>query len=184
MLKSRIVIEEDTFSEYLTFIYDNFHKNLPTELKHLARTMVGEEEDDGTGFIPKFISTTFNPNLFISGQEEEYWQLKSSQRSNVIGGGNLSSIEVIYTGMRLHENLHNYAKVWTEFAGDDGMLERDYAFYQETGMDTIADSSDAKHKGGIRAGVMASSDTLFNHTAEYVYNIMRRGDGNISPKLI
>lgn len=186
-MKAKIIVTEDSFSEYLNFIYDSLHKYAPKELKREARLLTGDVGNENSGFIPKYMSTTFNPNLFISGQEEEYWIIKNQTRSGVIGGGNVSSLEIIYTGMRLHETFPpGEAKVWSEFSEDGAMykLERDYAFYQETGLDPLAPSSMAKHTGAVAKGVAESKDTLYHNVADYVYNIMRRGRGDIPPKLI
>ena len=189
-MKGKIIIQEDTFSEYLTYIYNSFHENMPKELKRQARLLTGEEGDENTGFIAKHMSTDFNPNLFISGQEQEYWIIKNSSRTLVQGGGNVSSIEAVYTGMRLHENLEpGTAMVWREFGeygvgGTEDVLERDYALYQETGLDKYAPPWLAKHQGAVAKGTKESSITLFEHAADYVYNIMRKGNGDIPPKLI
>lgn len=186
-MKGKIVIQEDTFSEYLDYIYNSFHENMSKELKRQARLLTGEEGDEDTGFIAKHMSTDFNPNLFISGQEEEYWIIKNASRTLVQGGGNVSSIEAVYTGMRLHETFPpGEARVWSEFSVDGAKyeLERDYAFYQETGLDPYAPSWQAYHKGAVAKGTRESSVTLFEHAAEYVYNIMRKGDGDIPPKII
>lgn len=186
-MKAKIIIAEDTFSEYLDFVYDSLHKNTPKELKREARLLTGDVGDESSGFIPKYMSTEFNPNLFISGQEEEYWVIKNQTRSGVIGGGNVSSLEVIYTGMRLHKTFPpGEAKVWSEFGedGDTYELERDYSFYQETGLDREAPSHMARHTGAVAKGTAESGKTLYQNVADYVYNIMRRGSGDIPPRLI
>ena len=193
-MKAKIIIKEDTFSEYLDFIYNSLHENMPKELKREARLLTGDEWDENSGFIAPRMTVSlfgeFNPNLFASGQEEEYWVIKNASRSLVQGGGNVSSLEAIYTGMRLHKHYDDDAMVWWEFAEDNEpdpalrVLGRDYSFYQETGIDPIARPEDARAQGAIKEGVKASSDTLFSHAADYVYNIMRKGNGDIPPKLI
>ena len=53
-------------------------------------------------------------------------------------------------------------------------LARDYAYYQETGIDPIAKSEDAKHKGFIRRGVQNSEKRIQNKTAGYLKQILRQ----------
>lgn len=190
-MKAKITVTEDTFSEYLDFVYNSFHENAPKELKREARLLTGDEWDADSGFIAKYMSTTFNPNLYASGQEADYWVVKNkSNPHGLMGGSNVSTLEIYYTGMRLHNNYDDEARVWWEFAeGQEAdpterVLERDYSFYQETGIDPIALPKYAKHTGAIAKGVRESKDTLLTNVSDYYYNIMRKGKGDIPPRLI
>lgn len=174
-MKAKITVT-DSLTEYFETIQANMNENLEEQLRVMARRLVGEEENPSDGFIAPEMSTDFNPNLYISGQEEEYWKL-SHNSSQLMGGHQSSVLEIMYTGMRLHENLGSDAKVWSEFTNDYGRLGRDYAFYQETGMDPIAKSRDAKHKGAIATGVRASKELMFEMTVNFVENILKKGSG-------
>lgn len=174
-MKAKITVE-DSLTEYFNTIQANMDENTDEQLRLMARRLVGEEEDPNDGYIAREMSTGFNPNLYISGQEEDFWNI-TQNTSQLMGGHQSSVLEIIYTGMRLHENRGNDAKVWSEFMNDYGRLGRDYAFYQETGLDPIAKSSDAKHKGAIAKGTRASKKTMFDMTISFVKNILKEGSG-------
>lgn len=174
-MKAKITVT-DSLTEYFETIQKNMNENLDEQLRIMARKLVGEEEDPDDGFIAPEMSTDFNPNLYISGQEEDFWEIYSNS-SQLMGGHQSSVLEIIYTGMRLHENLGDSAKVWSEFTNDYGRLGRDYAFFQETGLDPIAKSRDAKHKGAIATGVRASKKVMFDMTVNFVENILKEGSG-------
>jgi hypothetical protein len=124
----------------------------------------------------------------MSGQDENYWKVNKKSYSgagSILGGRNVSSIEIMYTGERIEEYTSSIPpKVWWEFGDKDtGTLERDYAFFQETGIDPIADSEDARAKGAIAIGVAESKHTLLEHSQKYLESIMKRGGGDIPPRL-
>ena len=176
-MKGKIVVEE-SLTEYLQYIQNSLHETKEQELRKQARLLVGEYDNPTSGYIAPRMSTDFNPNLYLSGQEEEFWIVNSNE--------NVSTIQIIYTGMRLHDNYPDDARVWLEFSENlepyppYRELERDYAYYQETGSDPIAKPSDAKHKFAIKKGVFASRNELHNHAAKYLKSIMRRGNGEFS----
>lgn len=191
----RFDIVEDTITEYLDFISESFKSNSPKELKKQARILTGEYGDEHDGYIAPNMTVArygeFNPNLFMSGQEEEYWNLyANSNPHGLMGGKNSIGIEISYTGARLHQNYGDEAKVWWEFAeGNEGnpeerILERDYAFYQETGIDKIARPKDARATGAIATGVHEAKDELLDHSAKYLLSILKKQNGDIPPKLI
>ena len=188
-------IIEDTVTEYLDFISESFYKNTPKELKKQARILTGEEGDEHDGYIAPNMTVAkygeFNPNLFMSGQEEKYWNLYAkSNPHNLMGRTSAMGIEIIYTGMRLHKNYDDEAKVWWEFAYDneadplERVLERDYSFYQETGLDPIARPKYARAKGAIATGVREAKNELLDHSAKYLLSILKKQNGDIPPKLI
>lgn len=188
MLKLKIT--EDTITEYMDFIWNSFNKNAPRELKKQARLLTGEEGDEGDGYIAPNMTVSkfgeFNPNLFMSGQEEEFWKLYSNSNPyGLMGVKDTHSIEIIYTGMRLNRNYGDDAKVWSEF-GDKaaGRLERDYAYFQETGLDPIAKPKQARAKGAIATGVRESKTELLQHSSKYLESILKKQNGDIPPKLI
>jgi len=171
---AKITIKEDTISEYFDYIYNTLHQTTEKEIKKMARLMVGHEGEED-GYIAPRMSTEFNPNLYISGQEEEYWQILSN--------GEITTLEAIYTGMRLPHSPDS--KVWFEFGDKEmGIIERDYAFYQETGVDKWATPSGARHKYAIERGVYMSGRELLDHSTKYLESIIKRGGGDIPPKLI
>lgn len=174
-MKAKLTVEE-SLTDYFNTIQANMEENIDAQLRLMARALVGEEENPNDGFIARNMSTSFNPNLYISGQEEDYWNI-SRHTSQLMGGHQSSVLEIIYTGMRLHENYGDDAKVWSEFMNEYGRLGRDYSFFQETGLDPIAKSSDAKHKGAIAKGTRESKDKMFEMTENFVKNILKEGSG-------
>ena len=190
-MKTKFVIVEDTITEYLDLISNDIQEYAPRELKKLARLLVGEEENEASGYIAQHMSTTFNPFLFMSGQFEENWFFSNSTNPhNLMGRKNSNTIEIIYSGMELQEYYGDEARLWWEFAKDgdnhspDRELERDYAYFQETGIDKLARSKDAKHKGAIAKGVKASKAELLDHSKQYLDSILHKHKGDIPPKVI
>ncbi len=166
-MKAKITVAE-SLKEYFETIQRNMDENLDKQLRLMARELVGDEEDPSDGFIAPLMSSKFNPNLYISGQEDEFWQVDFSEGIN--------QIIMVYTGMRLHENYDN-PKVWWEFANEWGRLARDYAYYQETQSDHIAKPEGAKHPFAVERGVLASRDKMFEMTINFVENILKEGSG-------
>lgn len=194
-MKTKIQITEDTITEYMDFIWESFNKNAPRELEKQSRLLVGEYGDEHDGYIAPNMATArygdFNPNLFMSGQEQDYWKhYGSSNPHGIMGQKDLIGIEILYTGMRLHENYGDDAKVWWEFAKDnegdptERILGRDYAYYQETGLDPIAHPKHARAKGAIATGVRESKRELLEHSSKYLESIMKKHNGDIPPKII
>ena len=180
-LKAEVI--EDTVTEYLDFIVNSFDENAPKELKEQARLLVGDEGDETGGFIAPLMSTNYNPNLFISGQMEESWNLTTSSNPyGIMGEHDTLGIEIMYSGLKYYSLYGDDDKVWWEFAeynsnSETKKLARDYAFYQETGLDPIAKPKNARHKGAIAKGTKAASGELLNHSARYLKAIMRRQNG-------
>lgn len=149
---AKITIVEDTVTEYLqrlaTLSADetntkNFLRDASSELhfRYIAPRM------------PKW-----NPNLIHSPIEPEHQLFEGAVEKSVI--------ELLYTGFTEDANDNLLPKgVWSEF-GDksQGILERDYAYFQETGKDPIADADDAKHKFFVKTG---TSD----YNTEYHYKV-------------
>ena len=194
--KIKIVIKEDTLTEYFDYIYNTLHETTDKELKKQARILTGEFGDEHDGYIAPNMTVAkfeeFNPNLFMSGQDDHYWKLYNEHNPHgVMGGRNASGIEITYTGMRIEEySSSDPLKIWWEFAEDPTVepaereLKRDYSFFQETGMDPIAKPKQARAKGAIALGVREGKHELLDHSTKYLESIMKRGGGDIPPRLI
>ena len=107
----------------------------------------------------------WNPNLMYSPLEREHQIVKTSST--------LSSLELIYTGFtELEEG--GEINVWSEFAehGNPAThhLERDYAFYQETGYDPIAPVFGGH--GYVAKGTAAYSTQMNYKTMAYLDRLM------------
>lgn len=165
---------QDNLTKYFEELQMNFESSKPALNEAFAESIVGKYGSPVSGHIAQFMSQTFNPNLFMSGQNPNYWQFESKE--------GMSILEVLYTGIHLHDKYPvGKAKVWSEFATSDTKnkplqereLARDYAYYQETGIDPIAKSSDAKHKGAIKEGLSLSNQFDLEKTGDYLEHIMR-----------
>lgn len=162
---------QDNLTDYLDKLKTHFEKNKIILNEEFTRAVVGDYLNPNSGHIAKYMSTNFNPYLFTSGQDEHYWKFMSEE--------GMSSIEVLYSGMRLHDRYPvGKARVWWEFAENPSVpknqrrLARDYAWYQETGEDKIAMPDDAKHTGAIAKGLAEVSQKDLKNVNEYLMNIM------------
>lgn len=121
----RFEVEED-LSEYLAYLEKEI-KNTARDEKVLKR-MAKEFVDIVNEVIP-----TWNRNLMASGANPERW--------NIFNENNRTELEIIYTGMTgpggsAPDPSDLPQGVWWEF-GDKATktLKRDYAYYQEFGID-------------------------------------------------
>ena len=159
---------EETVTQGLNDLQERVSGEMENVLNEMASAATGYYEDT-TASIPRRMSTTFNPFLYISGQMPENREVNISQGQ--------SEILVRYSGMGLEEELGSDAKIWWEFAkGQEAdpyerELERDYAFFQETGSDPIAAPSGAKHKYAIQRGLHASTRQIHD-CAEREWKLM------------
>lgn len=172
-MKIKAIVTEDTITEYLTNLQSDYEKQEHTILEKMATRLVGEYGDETDGFIAPLMSHEFNPNLFMSGQDEDYWKIEQ--------GDERSTLEIIYTGKRLHDN-YSHPLVWWEFATEDTaddapryrQLGRDYAYFQETGRDPVAESSKAKHKYAVKTGLLTGASAVREVAGDYLMQLMKK----------
>ena len=158
-MKTKIQIVEDTVTEYL----DKLQKlsadpsNKTRFLKSAASEMHFEYVEP---LMPKW-----NPNLMYSPLE------KKNQVINV--SDTVSSIELIYTGYT-EEESYGLEKVYSEFAEggnpQSGHLARDYAYYQETGQDPIAEDFGGHHYVGL--GTLMYQSKYYSTVLYYLDDLM------------
>ena len=165
--------------KYLDELESLFQSEKKEMANTLMREMVGYPFSPEGGFIAPLMSK-WNPFLYSSGQNSEYWEGTSSK--------GLTTLEAVYTGMDIHKF---YGKglpkgVWWEFATpetasfkdpQDRVLGRDYAFYQETGIDIVAQPQFARHKGAIASGVELSAPHLHEEAKNYVSRLIKLQKG-------
>ena len=179
-MKSQLKVEmnRDTLSDYL----DKLDELMKTERKEMANTLmrklVGYPFSPYDGYIAPNMSK-YNPYLYSTGQNDEYWIGKSNNK--------LTTLEALYTGLDIHEYYGDGVPkgIWWEFATKDTSrlppkmrkLERDYAYFQETGRDKIADSKYAKRKGGIRKGILSAEAPLHSEAVKYFGRILQLRKG-------
>ena len=148
----------ENVTEYLDKLDAHMETESKTILHNLGAILV---EDYITPRIPKW-----NPNLVNSGEDTDYWKFSNK--------GGRHTLEILYTGMTDEAMDGDLEKgVWWEF-GDQGTrtLKRDYAYFQETGIDPIALHIDAKNKWFVANSVWASKNQLLTIASKYMDDIM------------
>lgn len=161
---------QDRLTEYLEELQAHFHKSQ----FRLMEAMGHDLAEDVMTFAPDW-----NPNLYLSGFEKRLWHKDISE--------GMSAIEILYTGFT--EQVDDI-DVWWEFATIDTMsglpedreLGRDYALYQETTYDRIADPRKAKHPHFVRKGSEVYSHNMKFKMERYLQQIMRLEELPKTPK--
>ena len=161
---------EENVSERLEELQKRVSERMESILREVSYQATGKEEEESAP-IPRLMGR-WNHWLFISGQLE-------SARSYDIGEDK-STITINYSGMRYEEFYADDFKSWWEFAEDNdpnpltAELERDYAFYQETGIDEIASPVDAKHEHAIEWGLLYAAPQIRNEAGRQFDILLER----------
>lgn len=144
-------VEEDTVTKYLNELI-----KLSSDESNKKRYL----GDAGYELHFRYIEPEmpkWNPNLMYSPLEKRHQIFDNDEEH--------SSLELLYTGFTEEAERRVLPEgVWSEF-GDktQGILQRDYAVYQETGQDPIADEFPGHHF--VRKGTS-------NYTTEFHYKTM------------
>lgn len=145
-------VKEDTLTTYLEevekLVLDS-QKDITYKLADILVYSVEPRVDTGT--------------LIESGFNEDNWFFHNKE--------NLSILEIMYTGK-------DNEKRWTEFGFDpdnptDTSQWRDYAYFQETGIDEEASKSDARRPHFIRDAINEQSDEIINRTQKYYNQLIK-----------
>ena len=145
-------VKEDTLTDYLNevekLVLDS-QKDITYKLADLLVYTVEPRVDTGT--------------LIESGFDEDNWFFQNKE--------NMSILEIMYTGK-------DNPTRWTEFGfnydnPNDKSQWRDYAYFQETGIDEVASKSDARRPHFIRDALNEQSDEIINRTQEYLNQLMK-----------
>lgn len=128
-MKAKLTIVRDSLSNYLEAVYRTVSdpSNDEAFLKNAAQELQFDYIDP---LMPKW-----NPNLMFSPLE------RKNNHFSTTGGK--STLELIYTGFTEEARHDGLEKIYWEF-GDpiEHILDRDYAYYQETGVDKFAPTKD------------------------------------------
>ena len=170
---------QDTLSDYFRLVSEKVDEDAENHLKKMARHLTGEKG------IEKHMSHRFNKNLYKSGKDSRNWLYEHE--------GHRHSMTVKYTGLTGRQHS-SYFRTWIEFSDEfieEGAdwhaydyvkqyysqrelhLNRDYAYYQETGIDQYADEDDAKYTHYVEKGVDDTYKLIINKSAGYIKNITR-----------
>ena len=150
-MNHKLEIVEDTVSKYLDELYElsNSEDNTNRFLKDAGHELHFRYVEP---LMPKW-----NPNLMYSPLEKRHQIFDINSE--------ISSLELLYTGFTESAEMNDFPKgVWSEFWDKtQGILQRDYAFYQETGDDPIAEDFEGHHF--VQEGTS-------NYTTEFHYKTM------------
>lgn len=161
-------IKKDTLDEYLDELQGRVDNTNLRE--HYLELMAADIVDIVDEVIP-----TMNPNLICSGQNPQFW--------NTVHEADKSSLTILYTGftgegMGEPEDI----EVWWEFGkygkgGYNDILGRDYAYYQEFGVDKFYKKKDYKARTFeghhyLETGIEDSEDVVEYWAGEYLQKIL------------
>jgi len=148
---------EETVTQGLNDLQDRVSSDMEYILNQMADEATGKYEDESAP-IPSLMSKKWNKYLFTTGQRDIARTVEISEGK--------AEIAINYSGMDIEEELGSDAKIWWEFAKGqetdpyERELERDYAYYQETGRDPIASPKNAKHQHAIEWGLLYASPKI------------------------
>lgn len=155
MAKSSVKFEvTEDVSEGLDALQQRVSDEMEWILNEISYEFTGKE-GDGSAPIARRIGR-YNHWLYESGQTESARTFDISKDK--------AEIIINYSGMRYEEAYTDEEfKAWWEFAEDfnpnpyTNVLERDYAYYQETGIDEVAQSHKARNKWAITMGLLGDA---------------------------
>jgi len=154
----------ENLSEYIDYLEQEIrnHQASDTLLKNMA--------EDLTNMVSEVIPR-WNPNLIWSGANPGLWKIVNSE--------NISELEIVYTGFTGRK-----INTWWEFnkshkRDTTDPLERDYAYYQEYGIDKYY--KDIKYKARdfeghhYLGGSLADFDeySIEDHAEDYLRQVMK-----------
>ena len=152
---------QENVTEYLTKL---------TELVSDESNTVNFLKDAGSELHFRYIEPNmpkWNPNLMYSPLEPDHRKTEVNEDK--------SFIELLYTGFTESAKMNDLPEgVWSEF-GDkaQGILERDYAYFQETTKDPVAEPKDAKSPFFVKTGTATYTTEFHYKTMAYVDQLMQ-----------
>lgn len=151
---------------------DALNSELASNMKHILDEMMESatgKEGDEKAPISKNIGMNQNKWLYKSGQQKEFWRYES--------GTGTHSVIANYSGLRgpifddEFDAWYEFSNLWNKYDrnsylidlairndGEELTLMRDYAYYQETGIDVYASPKHAKHQGAVKKGLEIASN--------------------------
>lgn len=173
MLKFKI--KEDTITEYLDKLGE-----AAEDTSNQKRFLQDAAQELHMDYIEPLMPT-WNPNLIFSALEKKNQDFTSE--------GALSILKLVYTGFTeeaRHDGLEN---IYWEF-GDpyEHILDRDYAFYQETGYDEFAESENTKaptFKGHhfVKKGTESYLNRYHDRTRAYADTLLHLSDWSTETRI-
>ena len=151
---------------------DALNSELASNMKHILDEMMESatgKEGDEKAPISKNIGMKQNKWLYKSGQQKEFWRYESGTGTHYVIAN--------YSGLRGpifddgFDAWYEFSNLWNKYdrnsylidlairnEGEELTLMRDYAYYQETGIDVYASPKHAKHQGAVKKGLEIASN--------------------------
>lgn len=156
---------KENISEYVDYLQKEL-KNTSRD-EEVLKKMAEEFVDIVSEVIP-----TWNRNLIASGANPERWNIFSKE--------NLTELEIIYTGMTGPGGTAPSPKdlpqgVWWEF-GDKATktLKRDYAYYQEFGIDPQGEAETFEGHHYVASALGSFDEDVIEYYAEdYIRQLLK-----------
>ena len=154
-MKVRIV--KETVTDYLAKL-----EELATDTSNQKRFLQDSAQEMHFDYIEPLMPK-WNPNLIFSPLEREN-QIFSTEQG-------YSILELVYTGFTEEARHEELEHIFWEF-GDpiDHVLYRDYALYQETGVDEVARNFEGQHY--VEMGTGAFLNRYHDRTRAYVNTLL------------
>ena len=152
-MKFNVIVEEDSITPYL----DNINTRLHASRKEIAYKIGRKFAEEGQSRI-----VDWQGNLSESVSDPESWQLFTEE--------DFIKLDIVFSGT-IDEGVGD--RWWWEFE-DPNSPEggRNYAYYQETGIDPIASFTDARNRGYVRKSVAPTQEFAENYLQREIRKII------------
>ena len=150
-MKFKTIIEEDSVTPYLDDINTRLHASKREIIYEIGKVF----EETASANAPEW-----HGNLSQSAEDPDLWHF--------FDDGEFVRLDIIFTG--LADDVDQW---WWEFANPN-LPEggRDYALFQETGVDWYADSKYARNKGYVRKSAKPTQQFAENYLQKEIRRII------------
>lgn len=151
---AKLNVTKDTVSKYLDTIHNNFHSHERVLLEGLGEIL--------SEYIGLYDTPRYSSKLLESGLKRDNWVFNNKE--------SISDLRIVYSGLEA-----DYS--WWEFSDDyrtNHSPDRDYAYFQETGIDNVANSKLAKSRFFVKRGTVEKSADIFEHTRKEYLRILQQ----------
>lgn len=173
-MKSKFIIEEDTVSEYADKLLAHFQDTQEILLDNISERVSNVYIEP---YVPVWDEAE---NLYESGEDPENWFKHISTERSVV--------EILYTGFT---EFAQQMYVWFEMGGfstqKETSLKRDYAYYQETGIDMFhgsypkAEKFEGHHY--VERGTLDYSGDIHKDIERYLAQVLQLYDPSMGQQI-
>ena len=152
-MKFKTIIEEDSVTPYLDDINTRLHASKQEIIYEIGRTFA----DEGASRIEDW-----QGNLAASVDNPDNWHLFNEE--------DIMKLDIVFSGTIQEDSGERY---WYEFADPNSSTGgRNYAYYQETGIDPIASFKDARNRGYVRKSTEPTQRFAENYLQKEIRRII------------